>query len=89
MALEKNIEADSGASVSYWRITRVDFNLIDNTVWYALTGYVSKETRDAGKYGVRDQSFTMPLETTPEEITRAVLYTDAKGRDEFTNAQDV
>ena len=38
MALEKNIEDDSGASVTYWRITRVDINLNDNTVWYALTG---------------------------------------------------
>jgi hypothetical protein len=88
MALSKSIDTDIGAPAAYWRITRADFNLIDNTAWYALSGYVSKAARDAGKGGIVDKSFSFPLVVAPEEITRAALYANAKTREEFADAVD-
>ena len=88
MALSKSIDTDIGAPAVYWRLPRADFNLIEHTAWYVLSGYVSKEARDTGKNAILDKSFSFPLAVAPESVTRAVLYADAKAREEFTDAQD-
>lgn len=90
MALSKAIDTDTGAQATYWRVTRVDFDVIAGTVWYVLAGYVGLEARTGGKTPLREQAFTMPLPdgVTPEQVGRTELYADAKARDEFADAVD-
>lgn len=90
MALSKAIDTDTGAQATYWRMTRVAFDVIAGTVWYVLAGYVGAEVRAAGKNPLREQAFTMPLPAgvAPEQIGRAELYADAKTREAFAGAVD-
>ncbi len=91
MALSKSVEIDSGAAATYWRIVRVDIDLIERKAWFALSGYLSAEARQAGKAAATQKSFTMdlPPDTEPEAIGRADLYAFAKTQEMFADATDV
>jgi hypothetical protein len=90
MALSKALDTDTGAQATYWRVTRVAFDVVEGSVWYVLAGYLTADTRAAGKNPLRERAFTMPLPeaVAPEQIGRAELYIDAKTREEFAGASD-
>ena len=90
MALSKALDTDTGAQATYWRVTRVAFDVVAGSVWYVLAGYLTADTRAAGKNPLRERAFTIPLPAgvAPEHFGRTELYIDAKAREEFADASD-
>lgn len=91
MALSKSIDTEVGAAATYWRIVRVNVDLIERTVWFLLDGYVSQQAREDGKSPIKQQPLTVPLEegVQPEDLGRTELYAFAKTQDAFDGAADV
>ncbi len=90
MALSKAIDTGTGAQATYWRVTRMTFDVIAGSVWYVLAGYLTADARATGKDPLCEQPFTMllPEGVAPERIGRTELYVDAKVREEFVGATD-
>jgi len=80
MALIKEISRDDGVIVSYWRITRFDFDIVERRVWFVLGGYVNQAARRLGKKPALEHPVTMLVaeNVEPETMTRAKLYEFAK-----------
>lgn len=81
MALSKTISTDKGVAATYWRIVRVDFDVVERKVWFVMNGYASKEVREADeKKFLAQQPFTLTLPegVVPEDVGRAEMYAYAK-----------
>lgn len=72
MALSKDVDNNnSGVIVSYWRITKIDTDLIAKTTRVILSGYTSKSARDSGKSSVTERMFFWTGNSNP--VTKIVL----------------
>ncbi len=91
MALSKSVEIETGAAVTYWRIVAINVDLVARKAWFALSGYISAEARQAGKSAATQKSFTMdlPEDSEPEDLGRADLYAFVKTQEMFEDAADV
>lgn len=81
MALSKAIDTDKGVPASYWRIVRVDFDVVERKVWFVLSGYVSAEVREADERKfLTQQPFTLSLAegVVHEDVGRAEMYAFAR-----------
>ncbi len=90
MALQKNIEQDSGVVAAYWRIMRVvaDFSQAGAAMEVSIGGYISRAARVAGKAPVAVVVLTAYLTPTDPD-PRAQIYAALKGMDFFSGATDV
>lgn len=97
MALAKDIEiADSGVTASYWRICRVDAIFPPEggaTISATFDGWASADARAIGKNPVPRSQRTVTIEmeqaSDADEMSKALIYAAAKGRPEFSGAEDI
>lgn len=69
MALNKAIELDTGVTLNYWRITRINEDFNGNVEVY-LGGYISDVARLAGKQALEYRTFNF----TARDLNRATAY---------------
>lgn len=87
MALEKEIEINnSGIEATYWRITEIQYDLLNKVTKCAVSGYLDKEARDAGKSPLKIQNFVwsgMQNPLSKEDLVNGTMfekcYTKLKG----------
>lgn len=94
MALSKSIEVNnSGVSATYWVVSIIQFDLIANTTWAKLTGYLSSATFSGGKTPLTDRGFTAPTPGNFSTITGSAMITAVQNyiitQPEFTGATPV
>lgn len=72
MALAKAREFNrSGVTLNYWRITKLEVDLLVNSTKAILSGYASMEARDAGKAPIESVSFIWNGADNP--VTQAIM----------------
>lgn len=69
MAIYKEKELETGVIVNYWRITRINENF-DGSVEVYLGGYLSKQSRLAGKSPIEYKTFQF----SARDLSRATAY---------------
>ena len=88
MALLKSIEAEVGVSAVYWNIGIAHEDFKSQKCDLTLYGYVSQESRQAGKQPLS----VMPMAIVDEDYVagadRAALYSIIKLKPEFEGSED-
>jgi hypothetical protein len=99
MALEKSIQHPTGASSSYWRVTRISLDYERKTASISLAGYFNQQARidnkrplDTKQFNVMNTTFNQYF--SPEELNNNVnpvkqSYIYIKTLPELSDATDV
>jgi hypothetical protein len=90
MALQKNLELESGAIATYHSIKEISIKH-KSVVWVTVACYMSSAAKDAGKIPAGHLSFYFPVEVALEMLTEnsyAAIYTNLKATPEFAGATD-
>jgi archaellin len=87
MALQKNIELESGIECSYINVHFI--NIKKDTIIAELAFYVSQQARIDGKEPVKFQMVEVALQDLPSDNPLNYLYKILKTSPVFEGAQDV
>lgn len=88
MALQIAKDTDSGAQASYWNIGSVQTDYRGKGLQVTFYGYVSQDTRAAGKTPLGVQQFTLVGDQYIADATRALVYDAIKAQPYFAGAVD-
>ena len=99
MALQKSIQHSSGASASYWRVTKILLDYERKFGSVTLCGYFNQQARSDGKKTLDIKQFTIAAESfdtyfSPEELDNSTnpvkqSYIYIKTTSDFSDAIDV
>lgn len=59
MALKKAVPHASGIDVEYWRVTKVEIDLLNGFGCFTLSGYVNEDIRNAGGKPLMQREFRL------------------------------
>lgn len=91
MAIDKDIENESGVSVRYWRPTIINIDDLNGRMEVQMWGWKNQAARLAGKSHISIKTYTFNSETFPNmkvSTTKSEIYAEIKKQTEFTDAVD-
>lgn len=91
MAIDKDIENESGVSVRYWRPTIINIDDLNGRMEVQMWGWKNQAARLAGKSHISIKTFIFDDVTFPNmkvSTTKAEIYTEVKKQTEFIDAVD-
>jgi len=91
MALNKDIQLNTGVTVSYHRIGRIDINWKTKECFFILEMFLDETTKDAGKDFLETKRVTYNNDKFTFDVTQPIveqLYVKLKLENEWSDATD-
>ena len=88
MALIRFVPTDHGSGVEYWRIEKIEDDLVARRLDFLLRGYVNEAARRAGCEPVYEYPLVLIGEAYAAAPGLGVLYERVKLHSGFTEAKD-
>jgi len=96
MALKMSKELDNGFTAEYWKITKIDFNVLNEVSFVELSLYKDAAARTSGKdrvlaktYSWNGDDYPFSSDAMDNDNPITIAYTKIKTLDEFSTAIDV